>query len=190
MQTRRELFFAPFQRLAVIAEQWRAGSKSYLTDLASIALLLLPLTLSNALAILLGHAFRVAGLGDVSLLLFHLSDILINLYPTAFCVVAAYYLSHKANVSSVVLIIYSLIMFYLVSIENESLSATYTLPNNSLLALISAMMSYLYCKHLRIQLLEPQALDFTSRLFKDVLHFFVFVLVAVSLSHVTAAIMV
>ncbi|MCV5657304.1 hypothetical protein OFN54_38750, partial [Escherichia coli] len=60
MQTRRELFFAPFQRLAVIAEQWRAGSKSYLTDLASIALLLLPLTLSNALAILLGHAFRVA----------------------------------------------------------------------------------------------------------------------------------
>lgn len=52
------------------------------------------------------------------------------------------------------------------------------------------MMSYLYCKHLRIQLLEPQALDFTSRLFKDVLHFFVFVLVAVSLSHVTAAIMV
>ncbi|ETY41113.1 diguanylate cyclase/phosphodiesterase 2 domain protein, partial [Vibrio parahaemolyticus EKP-028] len=82
MQTRRELFFAPFQRLAVIAEQWRAGSKSYLTDLASIALLLLPLTLSNALAILLGHAFRVAGLGDVSLLLFHLSDILINLYPT------------------------------------------------------------------------------------------------------------
>ncbi|HCG8129687.1 TPA: PTS sugar transporter subunit IIC/EAL domain-containing protein [Vibrio parahaemolyticus] len=190
MQTRRELFFAPFQRLAVIAEQWRAGSKSYLTDLASIALLLLPLTLSNALAILLGHAFRVVGLGDVSLLLFHLSDILINLYPTAFCVVAAYYLSHKANVSSVVLIIYSLIMFYLVSIENESLSATYTLPNNSLLALISAMMSYLYCKHLRIQLLEPQALDFTSRLFKDVLHFFVFVLVAVSLSHVTAAIMV
>lgn len=69
MQTRRELFFAPFQRLAVIAEQWRAGSKSYLTDLASIALLLLPLTLSNALAILLGHAFRVVGLGDVSLLL-------------------------------------------------------------------------------------------------------------------------
>ncbi|WP_222100568.1 hypothetical protein, partial [Vibrio parahaemolyticus] len=51
---------------------------------------------------------KVQCLGDVSLLLFHLSDILINLYPTAFCVVAAYYLSHKANVSSVVLIIYSL----------------------------------------------------------------------------------
>ncbi|MGU3847436.1 EAL domain-containing protein, partial [Vibrio diabolicus] len=81
----------------------------YLTDLASIALLLLPLTLYNALAIFLGHASRILGGSEVSQLLFHLSDILINLYPTAFCIVAGYYLSHKVNVSSAIIIIYSLV---------------------------------------------------------------------------------
>ncbi|WP_337124110.1 hypothetical protein, partial [Staphylococcus aureus] len=75
-------------------------------------------------------------------------------------------------------------MFYLISIENDSLSSNYMLPNNPLLALFSATVSYVYCKSFRIELLDPQAMDFSSRLFKDVLHFFVFVLFAVSLSHV------
>ncbi|MGU3844198.1 EAL domain-containing protein, partial [Vibrio diabolicus] len=82
-----------------------------------------------------------------------------------------------------------LVMFYLISIENDSLSSNYMLPNNPLLALFSATVSYVYCKSFRIELLDPQAMDFSSRLFKDVLHFFVFVLFAVSLSHVTAAVM-
>ncbi|HHF2871257.1 TPA: EAL domain-containing protein [Vibrio diabolicus] len=189
MHTRRERVFEPFHRLTVFTDKWRLGSKSYLTDLASIALLLLPLTLSNALAIFLGHASRILGGAEVSQLLFHLSDILINLYPTAFCIVAGYYLSHKVNVSSAIIIIYSLVMFYLISIENDSLSSNYMLPNNPLLALFSATVSYVYCKSFRIELLDPQAMDFSSRLFKDVLHFFVFVLFAVSLSHVTAAVM-
>lgn len=174
MQTGFTLKFAPAQRLLAVVSQWRASSKSYLTDLASIALLLLPLTLSNALAIFLGHVFRLTGLADLSQLLFHVSDILINLYPSAFCVVAGYYLSHKTNVSSALFIIYSLIMFYLVSIENNSLSATYMLPNNPLLALLSATMTYVYCSLFKIRLLEPQALDFSSRLLKHVVHFFLF----------------
>ncbi|HDM8222438.1 TPA: PTS sugar transporter subunit IIC/EAL domain-containing protein [Vibrio campbellii] len=189
MQTGFSLIFAPAQRLLAVVSQWRASSKSYLTDLASIALLLLPLTLSNALAIFLGHVFRLTGLADLSQLLFHVSDILINLYPSAFCVVAGYYLSHKTNVSSALFIIYSLIMFYLVSIENSSLSATYMLPNNPLIALLSATMTYVYCSLFKIRLLEPQALDFSSRLLKHVVHFFLFVLVALVMSHFTAIFM-
>ena len=189
MQTGFTLKFAPAQRLLAVASQWRASSKSYLTDLASIALLLLPLTLSNALAIFLGHIFRLTGLADLSQLLFHVSDILINLYPSAFCVVAGYYLSHKTNVSSALFIIYSQILFYLVSIENSSLSATYMLPNNPLLALLSATMTYVYCSLFKIRLLEPQALDFSSRLLKHVVHFFLFVLVALVMSHFTAIFM-
>ncbi|MGR5069184.1 MULTISPECIES: EAL domain-containing protein [Vibrio] len=169
-----------------MTDSWRSGSKSYLTDLASIALLLLPLTLSNALAIFLGHAFRLSEFSELSRMLFHVSDILINLYPTAFCVVAGYYLSHKTNVSSAVFIIYSMIMFYLASIENGSLSTTYMLPNNPLLALLSTVMTYVYCSIFKIRLLEPQALDFSSRLIKHVVHFFTFVLVALALSHIAA----
>ncbi|MGR5130964.1 EAL domain-containing protein [Vibrio alfacsensis] len=175
-----------FHRVFAMTDSWRSGSKSYLTDLASIALLLLPLTLSNALAIFLGHAFRLSEFAELSRILFHVSDILINLYPTAFCVVAGYYLSHKTNVSSAVFIIYSMIMFYLVSIENGSLSATYMLPNNPLLALLSTVVTYVYCSVFKIRLLEPQALDFSSRLIKHVAHFFAFVLVALALSHIAA----
>lgn len=170
MQTGFKIKFSPSQRLFALMGQWQSASKSYLTDLASIALLLLPLILSNALAVF-GHVFRFTGLADFSQLLFHVSDILINLYPSAFCVVAGYYLSHKTNVSSAVFIIYSLIMFYLISIENGSLSQTYMLPNNPLLALLSATMTYVYCSIFKIRLLEPQALDFSSRLLKHVVHF-------------------
>ncbi|GAB7228152.1 EAL domain-containing protein [Vibrio sp. D401a] len=177
------------QRMSVISTSWSSEFKSYLTDLASIALLLLPLILSNALAIFLGHAFRLTGWGELSQLLFHVSDILINLYPSAFCVVAGYYLSHKTNVSSAVFIIYSLIMFYLISLENGSLSATYMLPNNPLLALLSATITYLYCIAFKIRLLEPQALDFSSRLLKHVVHFFLFVLIALVVSNLTAIVM-
>ena len=189
MQTGFKIKFAPSQRLFALMGQWQSASKSYLTDLASIALLLLPLILSNALAVFFGHVFRFTGLMDLSQLLFHVSDILINLYPSAFCVVAGYYLSHKTNVSSAVFIIYSLIMFYLISIENGSLSQMYMLPNNPLLALLSATMTYVYCSIFKIRLLEPQALDFSSRLLKHVVHFFLFVLVALVMSHFTAIFM-
>ncbi|MGR5237506.1 EAL domain-containing protein [Vibrio alfacsensis] len=189
MQIASTFNFAFLQRLSAITTPWRSTSKSYLTDLASIALLLLPLTLSNALAIFLGHAFRLSGLVELSQMLFHVSDILINLYPTAFCVVAAYYLSHKTNVSSAVFIIYSLILFYLISIENGSLSGSYRLPNNPLLALLSAMMTYVYCSLFNIRLLEPQAFDFSSRLFKHVLHFFLFVSIALAMSKLMTSMM-
>ncbi|AMG01372.1 EAL domain-containing protein [Vibrio harveyi] len=189
MQTGFKIKFSPSQRLFALMGQWQSASKSYLTDLASIALLLLPLILSNALAVFFGHVFRFTGLADFSQLLFHVSDILINLYPSAFCVVAGYYLSHKTNVSSAVFIIYSLIMFYLISIENGSLSQTYMLPNNPLLALLSATMTYVYCSIFKIRLLEPQALDFSSRLLKHVVHFFLFVLIALVMSHFTAIFM-
>lgn len=150
-------------------------SRSYLYDLSAIALLLLPLTLSNATAILLGHAFNFAGIGEISGLLFHLSNLLINIYPLAFCVIAGYYLSHKTAFSSATFIIYSLTLFYLLSIENGSLSSPFYLPNKPLFALLSAFITYLYCTRFNLQQLEPHALDFPSRLFKHVLHFFTFV---------------
>ncbi len=159
-------------------------SYSYIYDLSAIALLLLPLTLSNALAMLLGHTFNVLELPFFSKLCFHLSNLLINIYPLSFCIISGYYLSHKTTFNSALFIIYSLVLFYLISIENGSLSTAYYLPNNPLIALLSALVTFIYCTRFNLLQLEPQALDFSSRLFKHMLHFFVFIGSALFLSKV------
>lgn len=160
----------------------QSSSRSYIYDLSAIALLLLPLTLSNATAVLLGHLFNFFEFKELSSLLFHLSNLLINIYPLSFCVIAGYYLSHKTTFSSATFIIYALALFYLLSIENGSLSTPFYFPNNPLLALLSALITFMYCTRFNLQQLEPQALDFSSRLFKHVFHFFTFISAAFLLS--------
>lgn len=161
---------------------WRQGSKLYLSDLAAIALLLLPITLANSLAMLLGHAFNLIELDYVSELMFYVSNILINLYPTTFCIVASYYLAQKTNASSAIFIIYALVLFYILSFGNLGFSASFTLPNNPLLALLSAIVTYSYYKFFPIRLLDPNSFDFASRLIKYIGHIFCFLLIAIALS--------
>ncbi|KLV08892.1 diguanylate phosphodiesterase [Photobacterium aquae] len=162
------------------------NARSYLYDLSSIALLLLPITLANALAMLLGHGLNIIHYGELAKLFFHLSNLLINIYPLSFCIISAYYFSHKTNTSSVIVIIYSVVMLYLVSLETDSLSVAYYLPNNPLLALLSALLTFAYCARFNVQLTEPQSLDFATKLAKQVLHLFVFVCVALILSKFSA----
>ncbi|MBV7317428.1 EAL domain-containing protein [Shewanella sp. NIFS-20-20] len=161
---------------------WSQGSKLYLSDLAAIALLLLPITLANSLAMLLGHGFNVIAWHEVSSLLFYISDVLINLYPTTFCIVASYYLCQKTNASSAIFIIYALILFYILSIGSQDLSTSFTLPNNPLLALLSAFFTYIYYSNFPIRLLEPNSFDFASRLAKYIFHIFCFSILALVLS--------
>ncbi|MDD9194230.1 EAL domain-containing protein [Aliivibrio sp. S3MY1] len=159
-----------------------SSSHSYIYDLSAIALLLLPLTLSNATAVLLGHTFNFFEFKETSSFLFHLSNFLINIYPLSFCVIAGYYLSHKTGFNSATFIIYSLVLFYLLSLENGSLAAPFYFPNNPLLALLSALITFMYCTRFNLQQLKPQALDFSSRLFKHLFHFFTFISAAFLLS--------
>lgn len=161
------------------------NSQSYFYDLSAIALLLLPLTLSNALAVLLGHTFQLLELPFISGLCFHLSNLLINIYPLSFCIITSYYLSHKTTFNNALFIIYSLTLFYLISIESGTLSTSYFFPNNPLLALLSALITFTYCTRFNLQQLEPQAPDFTSRLFKHVAHLFLFISFTLFLSKVT-----
>ncbi|GIU40403.1 diguanylate phosphodiesterase [Shewanella sairae] len=161
---------------------WSQGSKLYLSDLAAIALLLLPITLANSLAMLLGHAFNLLELDYVSKLMFYVANILINLYPTTFCIVASYYLAQKTNASSAIFIIYALVLFYILSFGNLGFSASFTLPNNPLLALLSAIVTYSYYKFFPIRLLDPNSFDFASRLIKYIGHIFCFLLIAIVLS--------
>ncbi|MCL1140589.1 EAL domain-containing protein [Shewanella pneumatophori] len=161
---------------------WSKDSKLYLSDLAAIALLLLPITLANSLAMLLGHGFSALEIDYVSELLFYVSNILINLYPTTFCIIASYYLSQKTNASSAIFIIYGLVMFYILSIGHLDFSTSYTLPNNPLLALLSALATYLYFLYFPIRLLDPNSFDFASRLMKYIVHIFCFSILALLLS--------
>ncbi|MGL4380547.1 MAG: hypothetical protein ACRCTB_05705 [Vibrio sp.] len=154
--------------------------RSYFTDLTSLALLL-PLTLLNGLILLTGH---IINLSEHSLTqsLFNVSNIIINLYPTAFCLIIGYYLSLKVNVSSAAFILLSFIMFYFISIETGSLSSTYLLPNSPILGLLSALLTLIYYSIFPIRLLVPQTLDFPSQLLKHVLHVGLFMVLALAIS--------
>ncbi|QIL86329.1 EAL domain-containing protein [Vibrio sp. HDW18] len=155
--------------------------KSYFTDLTSLALLLLPLTLLNGLILLTGHIINLSG-HSLTQSLFNISHIIINLYPTAFCLIIGYYLSLKVNVSSAAFILLSFIMFYFISIETGSLSSTYLLPNSPMLGLLSALLTLIYYSIFPIRLLVPQTLDFPSQLLKHVLHVGLFMVLALAIS--------
>ncbi|MGL6171450.1 MAG: EAL domain-containing protein [Vibrio sp.] len=155
--------------------------KSYFTDLTSLALLLLPLTLLNGLILLTGHIINLSG-HSLTQSLFNISNIIINLYPTAFCLIIGYYLSLKVNVSSAAFILLSFIMFYFISIETGSLSSTYLLPNSPMLGLLSTLLTLIYYSLFPIRLLVPQTLDFPSQLLKHVLHVGLFMVLALAIS--------
>ena len=130
----------------------RSTLQSYLQDLSAIALLLLPLTLSNAFAILSGHGFNYVQFPQIAAMLFKLSEILINIYPLSLCVITSYYLSHKTNVNSAMFITYALIFFYILSITNNMLGVNQHLPNNPLVALFSAFLTMVYYTRLNLRL--------------------------------------
>ncbi|MGL4616111.1 MAG: EAL domain-containing protein [Shewanella sp.] len=173
-----------YRRLPPAFSGLSQGTKLYLSDLAAIVLLLLPITLANSLAMLMGHGLNVMELDRAAELLFYVSDILINLYPTTFCIVASYYLSQKTNAASAIFIIYALVLFYILSIGNHNLSSHYMLPNNPLLALLSATVTYVYYVYFPIRLLDPNAFDFASRLIKYIIHVCCFSIMALLLAQV------
>ncbi|MGL4919560.1 MAG: hypothetical protein ACRC43_03270, partial [Plesiomonas shigelloides] len=156
----------------------RTGYSTYLYDISAIALLLLPLTLANALTVLSGQALSYAHWPAAAAQLFHLSDILINLYPLALCVVISYYLSHKTSFNSAAFILYALTLLYVVSGVNGLFAGTLHLPNNPLLAMLSAVITLLFCRCFRFRELQPQSADFALLLLRQVGQFLLFCLLA------------
>ncbi|MGL5345502.1 MAG: EAL domain-containing protein [Plesiomonas sp.] len=155
---------------------------SYIRDISIIFLILLPLTLSNAIAIFSAHTLNYIDFPDLAHAVFRLSDLLIGIYPIALCVITTYYLSHKKSTNSVIAIIYALVMLYIISINNNGLSDYLHLPNNPLTALFSAFITTSYCSRFQLRPLDPSQVDFSRDLFRQVGHFFVFSLLALGLS--------
>ena len=165
----------------------RTGYSTYLYDISAIALLLLPLTLANALTVLSGQALSYAHWPAAAAQLFHLSDILINLYPLALCVVISYYLSHKTSFNSAAFILYALTLLYVVSGVNGLFAGTLHLPNNPLLAMLSAVITLLFCRCFRFRELQPQSADFALLLLRQVGQFLLFCLLALWVAALTRA---
>ncbi|HHP5490750.1 TPA: EAL domain-containing protein [Aeromonas veronii] len=155
---------------------------SYMYDISTIALLLLPLTLTNSLSVLLGQGFSHANYNATSHLFFQLSNILINIYPLALCVLTSYYLSHKSSINTGAFIVYTIILFYSLSHANNLYSPVFYLPNNTMLALVSPLLTLLYSKKVPLRELVPHSLDFPLTLLLHVVRFSCFAILVLGLS--------
>nr|WP_318420050.1 EAL domain-containing protein [Photobacterium leiognathi] len=158
---------------------------NYIKDISIVFLLLLPLTICNAITIFVGHALNMADFSVAANKFFYLSNLLIGIYPITLCIITSYYISTKHAMNAMVVVPYSLLLFTAVSIPNGLVAANTGLPNNPLIALFSAIISALCCVYFRLHPLDPSRLDFVKRLYKQATHFFGFLLLTLMLEKLT-----
>ncbi|MCG3885803.1 EAL domain-containing protein [Photobacterium leiognathi] len=157
----------------------------YIKDISIIFLLLLPLTICNAITIFVGHSLNMAEFSDAANKFFYLSNLLIAIYPITLCIVTSYYISTKHGMNAMVVVPYSLLLLTAVSIPNGLVAANTGLPNNPLIALLAAIISALCCVSFRLDPLDPSRIDFVKRLYKQAAHFFSFLLLTLMLAKIT-----
>lgn len=155
---------------------------TYVRDISIVFLLLLPLTICNVVSIFLGYSLRAANHDQFASNLFYLSNILIGIYPIALCVITTYYLSVKSSTGSLLVLPYALMMFMAVSLPNELVSENNGLPNQPLIALLSAGISVGWCSLAKMRYLDPSQIEFSRLVYKQVVHFSGFVLITAALS--------
>ncbi|MZG56656.1 EAL domain-containing protein [Photobacterium lucens] len=157
----------------------------YIKDISIVFLLLLPLTICNAITIFVGHALNIADFADAANKFFYFSNLLIGIYPITLCIITSYYIATKHGVNAMVVVPYSLLMFIAVSVPNGLVAANFSLPNNPLIALLAAMISAMCCVSFRLFPLDPSRIDFVKTLYKHVAHFFGFLLLTLLLAKLT-----
>ena len=160
----------------------------YIRDISIVFLLLLPLTICNAITLFAGYALQLADFGTLAGKFFYSSNLLIGIYPIALCLITSYYIATKHGVNAMVVVPYSLLLFIAVSVPNELVSVQSGLPNNPLIALLTAIISAMCCISFRLFPLDPSRIDFVRTLYKHVLHFFCFLIVTLMLAKLTSII--
>ncbi|WP_439794416.1 EAL domain-containing protein [Photobacterium leiognathi] len=157
----------------------------YIKDISIVFLLLLPLTICNAITVFVGHALSMAEFANAANKFFYFSDLLIAIYPITLCIITSYYISTKHGMNAMVVVPYSLLLLTAVSIPNGLVAANTGLPNNPLIALLAAIISALCCVSFRLDPLDPSRIDFVKRLYKQAAHFFSFLLLTLMLAKIT-----
>lgn len=155
---------------------FRLSYETYIRDISIVFLMLLPLTICNAISIFFGYFLNYINIPESAEKFFYFSDLLIGIYPTALCLITAHYLSSKKNINPMVLMPYALVMFTAISLSNNLVAAQTGLPNNPLLALFTAGFSVAFSLPFRCHPLDPSRIDFVSILYKQAIHFFCFLL--------------
>ncbi|MDD1779841.1 EAL domain-containing protein [Enterovibrio sp. ZSDZ35] len=166
----------------------RSCYDTYVRDISIVFLLLLPLTICNAISLFSGHFLNFAEQGELAKRFFYFSDLLIGVYPIALCIITTYYLSSKHNVSPLIVIPYALVMFTGISIANDLVAPHNGLPNNPLIGLLAAGVASAWCVTFKVYPLDPSRIDFVSALYKQSLHFFGFLLLTVFFNQLTGTI--
>lgn len=156
----------------------RLSYDNYVRDISIVFLMLLPLTISNAISIFFGYFLNFTGFPELAIKSFYFSDLLIAIYPTSLCLITTYYLSSKNNMNAMVVMPYALVMYISISLSNNLIAVQTGLPNNPLLALFTAAFSAAFCLPFRFHPLDPSRIDFVSSLYKQVLHFFCFLVIS------------
>ncbi|MEC6814174.1 EAL domain-containing protein [Photobacterium toruni] len=160
----------------------KAYYNNYLRDISIVFLLLLPLIICNAITLFVGYAFKLFDFSELATHFFYFANLLIGIYPITLCLITSYYISTKHGINSMVVVPYALLLLIAVSIPNGLVSEHNGLPNNPLIALLSAIIATLCCISFRLFPLDPSRLDFVRTLYKHVLHFFCFLLLTVGLA--------
>ncbi|PMN64301.1 EAL domain-containing protein [Enterovibrio norvegicus] len=160
---------------------------TYIRDISIVFLLLLPLTICNAISIFVGHALNISHFPELAKKFFYFSDLLIGIYPSVLCIVTTYYLSSKHSINPMVVVPYAFLMYLSVSLTNGLVADSTGLPNNPLVALVTAIISASCCVSFRLYPLDPSRIDFVKDLYKQVAHFFGFLLLTVALSGLTTS---
>lgn len=166
---------------ALLQKSYRAF-QTYLQDISAIALLLLPMTLTNAMTVLLGQGLARAEFDTLAGVLFRLSDLLINLYPLALSVVTSYYLAQRSALNAGLFLVYNLVLFYALSSALGLLAAPLYLPHSPLLALLCPLLTLIYNRCHGVPSMVPQSLEFAAVLSRQVTHFFCFAMLCLVLS--------
>ncbi|OEE82402.1 diguanylate phosphodiesterase [Enterovibrio norvegicus FF-162] len=167
---------------------FRSYYDTYVRDISIVFLLLLPLTICNAISIFVGQLLNFSNIPLVAQQFFYFSNILIGVYPTALCLITTYYLSSKHSVNPMVVVPYALAMFVTISLANGLVADHNGLPNNPLVALLTAGVATASCVSFRLYPLNPSRVDFVSALYKQVAHFFGFLLLTMAFSALTKTI--
>lgn len=163
----------------------RLSYDNYIRDISIVFLMLLPLTISNAISIFVGYFLNFTGFPEWAVKSFYFSDLLIAIYPTALCLITTYYLASKNNTNAMLVMPYALVMYIAISLSNNLIAVETGLPNNPLLALSTAAFSAAFCLPFRFYPLDASRIDFVSSLYKQVLHFCCFLLLTVLFTNLT-----
>lgn len=156
--------------------------REYIRDISVIFVMLLPLAVCQAMLLLFIRLLGVGEYGYISNFFKQLLDVFHSFYPIALCIATAYHFSYKKGIVSLGTVIYTLVMYYLISMASVDVKKGIFLPDDALMAIFSGGVTVYYCVLFPLRELHPLRLDFATNLLWNTLNFFCFIILSLLVS--------